>query len=103
LIANQPKIGRWMLPGLSIAASGLFFVTTNLSTWAEGQLYPLTWPGMSLCFEMALPFFRNTMLADLLGTGLLFGLGPVFERMAARIWSVRAESKPKAAELNELA
>jgi hypothetical protein len=83
-LANRPKVGRWTLPFLALGGSTLFFLTTNLATWAEAQLYPLTWPGLVECYTLALPFFRQTILADLLGTGLLFGLGPVFERLARR-------------------
>ena len=68
-----------------MSASVLFFVTTNFATWAEGQLYPMTWSGLATCYVMAIPFFWNTLAADLLGTCVLFGLGPVFERAAARV------------------
>jgi hypothetical protein len=84
-IANRPKVGRWLLPLLPLSASTLFFITTNLATWAEGRLYPLTPAGLLECYGLALPFFGRTLLADLLGTGLLFGLGPVFERLAQRL------------------
>jgi hypothetical protein len=78
-LANRPKIGKWLLPLLSVSASMLFFVTSNLATWAEGLLYPRTLAGLIECFVAAIPYYgRNTILADLLGTALLFGLGPVF-------------------------
>jgi hypothetical protein len=84
-IANLPKIGRWLLPILPLSASALFFLTTNLATWAEGRLYPLTLAGLVECYALALPFFGRTIMADLVGTGLLFGLGPVFERLVRRL------------------
>jgi hypothetical protein len=84
LIANRPEFGRWLLPALSVGASAIFFVTSNLATWGEGQLYPLTIQGLGQCYYMAIPFFKNTVLADLLGTAVLFGLGPVAERVARR-------------------
>jgi hypothetical protein len=84
-IANLPKIGRWLLPLLTLGSSTLFFLTTNLATWAEGQLYPPTAAGLLECYTLALPFFGRTVLADLFGTGLLFGLGPVFERLIGRL------------------
>jgi hypothetical protein len=84
-IANRPKVGRWLLPVLSLSASMLFFVTSNLATWAEGLNYPLTFAGLVECFVLAIPFYKNTFLADLLGTALLFGLGPVVERAWQRL------------------
>ncbi|HKI21406.1 MAG TPA: DUF6580 family putative transport protein [Isosphaeraceae bacterium] len=93
-IANLPKIGRWLLPFLALGGSTLFFLTTNLATWAEGQNYPLTLPGLVQCYILALPFFGSTILADLLGTGLLFGLGPAFERLARRLLQPRLSGSP---------
>jgi hypothetical protein len=84
-LANRPKFGRWLLPVLSVGASTLFFVMSNLATWGEGQLYPLTIQGLGQCYYKAIPFFANTVLADLLGTAVLFGLGPVVERAARRV------------------
>jgi hypothetical protein len=84
-LANRPRIGRWLLPALSLGGSTLFFLTSNLATWAEGLLYPTTFSGLMLCYTQAIPFFGNTVAADLLGTALLFGLAPVFERAAQRL------------------
>jgi hypothetical protein len=102
-IANSPKVRPWMLPGLSLCASFVFFLTTNLATWAEGQLYPLTTAGLVECYVKAIPFFGNTLAADLIGTCALFGLGPIFEGAAARVWPRRAGTKVKAADFRELA
>jgi len=102
-IANSPKVRPWMLPGLSVFASSVFFVTTNLATWADGQLYPLTYPGLIQCYVMAIPFFWNTLAADLIGTSVLFSLGPVFERGAARVWPRGAGKKASSVDFRELA
>ncbi len=102
-VARSPKIRAWMLPGFSLFASLAFFATTNLATWAEGQLYPLTYAGLVECYVKAIPFFGNTLAADLIGTCALFGLGPLFERAAARVWPSRVGNKAKAADLSELA
>ena len=97
MIAKRPKSSLWVLPVLSLGASGLFFVTSNLATWAEGQLYPLTFQGLVLCYFEAIPFLKNTILADLVGTALLFSLGPVLERVGARV--ARASSSKPSVEL----
>jgi hypothetical protein len=92
-LANRPKLGRWLLPVLSLGGSTVFFLTSNLATWAEGLLYPVTLPGLILCYAEAIPFFGNTVAADLLGTAVLFGLAPVFERAAKRV------ARPRLAEI----
>lgn len=106
VVARSPKMRAWMLPGLSLLASSAFFVTSNLATWAEGQLYPLSVGGLVQCYYMAIPFFGQTIAADLLGTCALFGLGPAFERAAARLsraWGREAVEGSQAAELSEVA
>lgn len=57
----------------SFLGSVLFYVITNFGVWAEGRLYPLTAQGLVDCYVNALPFFRNTMLGDLLYVSLFFG------------------------------
>lgn len=57
---------------LTLAASTSFFAVTNFAVWAASGMYTHTWQGLSDCYYMALPFFRNTMLSDMLYTILLF-------------------------------
>jgi hypothetical protein len=85
-VANRPKSGRWLLPILPLLASALFFLTSNFGVWTEGQLYPMTLPGLASCYVAGLLFsgFQRTIMADLLGTALLFGLGALIERAAQR-------------------
>jgi hypothetical protein len=85
LLARRSSRKALILPLLSLSASGLFFLTSNFATWAEGFLYPLTLDGLIRCYYLALPFFKNTAVADLLGTALFFGLGPVVERLCQRL------------------
>jgi hypothetical protein len=92
LAANRPQSRVWLLPMLSLGASTLFYVASNFATWAEGLLYPLTPTGLAACYWAAIPFFGRTILGDLIGTGLLFGLGPVLER------AVRRLNRPRRAE-----
>ena len=92
-LANRPRFGRWLLPVLSLSGSTVFFLTSNLATWAEGRLYPMTFSGLSLCYAQAIPFFGNTIAADLLGTAVLFGLAPIFERAAQHL------PRPRLAEI----
>jgi hypothetical protein len=76
-VANRPKSGRWLLPILSLLASALFFLASNFGVWAEGLYYPLTLSGLGECYLAGLLFigFRWTIMSDLLGTALLFGVG----------------------------
>jgi vitamin B12 transporter len=83
--------GRWAraaspgrLAAFSLGASTLFYVTSNFVEWAASGLYPHTAAGLGLCYAAALPFFANTLLADLGGTAVLFSLDALSRRLAAR-------------------
>lgn len=51
-------------------SSLLFFVVSNLGVWL--LYYPLSLEGLISCFTLAIPFFTNTLLGDLVYTGVLF-------------------------------
>lgn len=57
----------------SIASSLIFFLLTNFNFWVAESLYPKTFAGLLQSYTMALPFFRNTIMGDLLYTGVFFG------------------------------
>jgi hypothetical protein len=59
---------------LTCSASLFFFVVTNFAVWLGSGMYAHSWSGLADCYAMALPFFRNTFVSDLLYTGLLFGV-----------------------------
>ncbi len=54
----------WLIAG-SIAASTLFFILTNFFEWYAGILYPHTFSGLITCYVAAIPFFFNTLIADM--------------------------------------
>ncbi|HEY3203742.1 MAG TPA: TonB-dependent receptor [Thermoanaerobaculia bacterium] len=77
------KAGPARLTALSLAASTLFLLTSNFAEWAGDPLYPKTPAGLLLCYAAAVPFFWNTLAADLLGTAGLFGLDALSRRQKA--------------------
>jgi hypothetical protein len=70
--------------GLTMASSLFFFFATNFAVWIWGGMYEHTLSGLSQCFSMALPFFRNTALSDLIYTGALFGAYYLAVRLSSR-------------------
>jgi hypothetical protein len=73
-------IGRWgqrfrspvvFLP-LALSSSLIFFVTTNFAVWMFSGMYAHDVGGLSQCYAMALPFFKNTIVGDLFWTSVLF-------------------------------
>jgi hypothetical protein len=53
-----------LVAGSALAMSILFFVSTNLAVWT--QWYPMNVEGLGACFLAALPFFKFTILGNLL-------------------------------------
>jgi len=69
---------------LILSGSLFFFTVTNFSVWLWGGMYAHTWSGLAECYNMALPFFRNTAMSDLVYTGALFGLYSLAARLASK-------------------
>ena len=58
----------------SLGSSVIFFVVTNLGVWAQGSMYSMDLQGLIKCFVMAIPFFKNQILGDLVYTALFFAV-----------------------------
>lgn len=69
------KVSTLNILGSSLGASLIFFLVSNFGTWlaGTGMLYTKDFPGLIACYTAGLPFFWNTMAADLFYVGVLFG------------------------------
>ncbi len=76
---------KWYSVTLAALASSLtFFVITNFAVWAFFAWYPHTAAGLINCFTLALPFFRNTLIGDLVYSGAFFVIYELVLRLVAR-------------------
>jgi len=57
----------------AIASSLLFFIITNFAVWTQGSFYPMSFSGLVECYTMGIPFLKNTIIGDLLFSGVIFG------------------------------
>lgn len=80
------KVSPLRLLGASLGASVLFFLVSNFGVWLGGGMYPQSFSGLMMCYAAGLPFFRNTMLGDLLFVSMLFG---AFEWLQYRFPALR--------------
>lgn len=87
--------------GMALVGSTAFFLVSNFAVWAEGSGlgFERTATGLLATYEMGLPFYRNTLLADLIGTAGLFALDGLLGRVAARFAAARAEAPVVAEEV----
>jgi hypothetical protein len=73
----------------SLSASVLFFLISNFGVWASGTMYPHSLNGLISCYAAGVPFFKNTLLGDLVYCGALFG---AFEFAQYKIPQLRLNS-----------
>ncbi len=85
-------IGLWLrkrkslnlVIGATLVSSFLFFAITNFGVWVVGNIYPQTFEGLIRCYYLALPFFRNTIIGDLIFVTLFFGSFELALRISKR-------------------
>ena len=65
-----------------VLASTSFFLISNYAVWIGSLMYPHTFAGLTACYAVALPFYRNDLLSTTLITGLIFGLPIAARRLA---------------------
>ncbi len=58
----------------SFASSFVFFIITNFAVWATSGMYEISWNGLTQCYIMAIPFYQNALIGDLLYSILFFGV-----------------------------
>jgi len=78
LIALMASLARGtrspaVIAATTFAGSCIFFLAVDFDFWARGTLYPKTMEGLAACYAAALPFFGNSMVADLGFAAVLFG------------------------------
>jgi len=81
------RTGKPAWIGAAAAAGSVqFFLLTNFAVWVNPAqaMYPHNLAGLAACFVAAIPFFRNTLVSDLLYTGAFFGLYALLTRTVAR-------------------
>ena len=74
---SMKKINLVNIAGYSILSSVIFFLLSNTSFYIFDNplyhTYPQNFNGFVDCFVQALPFFRTSLVADLVYSGVLFG------------------------------
>ena len=73
-LAMGPRPGLARVAAATLANAVVFYLVTNcIWLYGEGSLYPRTLAGQIQSYEMALPFFRNSLAGDSCFVAALFG------------------------------
>ncbi|WZP00030.1 DUF6580 family putative transport protein [Isosphaeraceae bacterium EP7] len=65
---------------LGLAGSIIFFAASNFGYWVSAPDVPHTPEGLWLSYLAAVPFWRNTLLSDVIGSTAIFGLDALARR-----------------------
>jgi hypothetical protein len=85
-LARRPKTGPFLIPGLAVGSSVIFYLMSNLGAWIDlPLLYTRDLTGLLDAYVKAIPFYRNSFLSDLIGAPLFFGVGFLIERAYRRL------------------
>lgn len=77
---TQKSLGKVALG--TISGSIIFYLVTNWAVWAFGTMYTSDLSGLLQSYYLALPFFRNQLLADIAYTTVLVGGYETVTRLA---------------------
>lgn len=85
LLGSSPGVVR--IASCAMFSSVAFFLVTNFGVWAlgDGVAYAKDASGLLACYSAAIPFFRGTLIGDLVFSGLFFGVWAAV-RMVAMRW-----------------
>lgn len=83
VLGHRPSAVRVL--SCSLLSATAFFLFTNFAVWVFSPLYAKSVDGFSLCYINALPFFRMTLMSDVLFAAGLFGLHALLSRRNTRV------------------
>ena len=76
----------------SVAGSILFYLVTNAAVWKFSGMYQPTLDGLLLSYNLALPFFRNSLFGDLVFSAGLFAVVEGVNLATARLYILRKQA-----------
>lgn len=76
----------------SIASATLFFIVTNFAVWAATPWYTKDFTGLLTSYTLAIPFWRNMLVGDIVYAAAFFGIAVVTQKIFLR--SITYNLKP---------
>jgi hypothetical protein len=82
LLSKNDNLVR--VAGASLAASVSFFLVSNLAVFFSWNMYPKTWAGLAQCYTLAVPFFRSTLVSDMIFSLAFFSVPVAIELLSGK-------------------
>ena len=79
ILGRRYGASRVVVPA-ALTCSLIFFAATNLAVWAFSGMYAHDMAGLLQCYTLALPFFKNQFLFDMIFVAGLFPAYALLER-----------------------
>src|SRR5229473_1282007 len=73
---RENKKPLWIMAS-ALGSSVAFYLVSNFAVWAAYNMYPKTLTGLMTCYTLALPFFKPSLIGDMLFTAGMFAVGAV--------------------------
>ena len=68
----------------TLIGSILFFIITNFGVWLTTNWYGANFAGLVKCYQMAIPFFRNSLFGDIIYAAIFFGVYETFSDYSSK-------------------
>ncbi|OHA17079.1 MAG: hypothetical protein A3G52_01575 [Candidatus Taylorbacteria bacterium RIFCSPLOWO2_12_FULL_43_20] len=78
----------------AVSSSLLFFLVTNWAVWQFGTMYSPGLVGLAQSYVMALPFFQNMLIGDVIYSGAIFGAFAFLEKGNPFLKQLPSSSSP---------
>ncbi len=86
--SSLEQISVLRVAAAAVGASIVFFLITNFAAWLHHDMYPQNIEGLAQSYVAGLPFFRNSLIANLIFSYLVFyglsGISNRFPNLAVR-------------------
>ncbi|MFO0843495.1 MAG: DUF6580 family putative transport protein [Gemmataceae bacterium] len=79
-LIGQNDLSPVNIAGAALWGSVVFFLVSNFGSWVASEVYSRSPAGLWECYALGVPFYRNTMLSDVVFTAGFFGLHAILAR-----------------------
>jgi hypothetical protein len=73
-LVGEKDLSVWKIGGAALLGSATFFLVSNFGSWVASDRYARSLAGLCECYARGVPFYRNTLISDVVFTAVFFGL-----------------------------